>query len=150
MPTYHAAPTMTCSAPAKSFPRPLEACQFARLAADAFRVGNCVYEVLAGRPKRLAITPEREGGASPWGRENENARRRKEVTAGPAVARRWGRRSSPATLFYRLGPPRNLMWNERHEGGDGHGRQCLAASRTARLPDHDAGNLAPRPDQARS
>ena len=47
---------MTCGAPAKSFSRPLEACQFARQAADAFRVGYCVYEVLAGRLRRVAAS----------------------------------------------------------------------------------------------
>ncbi len=52
-PTYRAAPTMSCFAPAKSFALPLEACQFARQAADAFRVGYQVYEVLAGRLKCL-------------------------------------------------------------------------------------------------
>ena len=36
-PTYRAAPTMTCNAPAKSFSRPQEALQFARQAADAFQ-----------------------------------------------------------------------------------------------------------------
>jgi predicted transcriptional regulator len=54
LPTYRAAPTTTCNAPAKSFPRPLEACQFARQAADAFRVGYCVYKDLAGRLNRVA------------------------------------------------------------------------------------------------
>ena len=51
--TYRAAPTMTCSAPAKSFARPLEALQFARQATDAFRVAYSVYAVLRGRLKRL-------------------------------------------------------------------------------------------------
>ncbi len=38
MPTYRAAPTMLCYAPAKSFPSALDACQYARAAADAYRV----------------------------------------------------------------------------------------------------------------
>ena len=49
MPTYRPAPTMLCYAPAKSLPSALEACLYARAAADDYRVGYQVYEVLAGR-----------------------------------------------------------------------------------------------------
>ena len=53
MPTYRVAPTMTCSAPSKIFSRPLEALQYARYAADAFRVGYCVFEAHKGRLRHV-------------------------------------------------------------------------------------------------
>ena len=53
-PTYRAAPAHLCYAPAKTFPTALEACLYARAAADAYRVGYQVYEVLAGRVRRVA------------------------------------------------------------------------------------------------
>ena len=49
-PTYRGRPDDDAATPPRStFSRPLEACQFARKAADAFRVGYLVCEVLAGR-----------------------------------------------------------------------------------------------------
>ncbi len=51
---YRSAPTMLCYAPAKTFRTALEACLYARAAADAYRVGYQVYEVLAGRLRRVA------------------------------------------------------------------------------------------------
>ncbi len=53
MPNYRAAPTMLCHSPAKSFPSALEACLYARTAADALRVGYQVYEVQASRLRRV-------------------------------------------------------------------------------------------------
>ena len=53
-PTYRAAPAHLCYCPANTFVSPLEACLYARAAADAYRVGYQVYEVLAGRLKCVA------------------------------------------------------------------------------------------------
>ncbi len=53
-PNYHAAPAGRCFAPAKWFTDERKALEFARDAADAFRVGYTVWRVQAGRPKRLA------------------------------------------------------------------------------------------------
>ena len=54
-PTYYAAPAGRCFAPAKWFAEAEKALEFARHAADSFRVGYAVWRVLAGRPKRVAI-----------------------------------------------------------------------------------------------
>ena len=56
-PTYRSAPTMLCSAPARTFPDAAAALEHARKSADAHRVGYSVYEVLAGRPRKLAAYP---------------------------------------------------------------------------------------------
>ena len=53
-PVYRVAPTMLCYAPAKAFPDAVAALEYARDAADGFRVGYVVYRVLAGRLLRLA------------------------------------------------------------------------------------------------
>ena len=53
-PTYYAAPIGRCFGPAKWIADEQKALEFARNAADAFRVGYTVWRVLAGRPKRVA------------------------------------------------------------------------------------------------
>ena len=61
-PTYRSAPTMLCYAPARTFLDAAAALSHARTAAAAFRVGYQVWEVLAGRPRRLAsFAPPRVG-----------------------------------------------------------------------------------------
>jgi hypothetical protein len=52
-PTFRVAPACRCNAPAKSFPDEREALEFAREAADRFRVAYGVYRVLSGRPQHL-------------------------------------------------------------------------------------------------
>ncbi len=53
-PTYRAAPAFRCYAPPKVFRDAQDALDFARAAADAYRVGYTVWRVLAGRLKRVA------------------------------------------------------------------------------------------------
>ena len=52
--TYRAAPTMLCYAPAKSFPSAWRRACTPAAAADAYHFGYQVYEVLAGRLRRVA------------------------------------------------------------------------------------------------
>lgn len=52
-PIYRAAPVILCRAPARTFNAAPEALQFARQAADDFRVAYQVWEVLRGRLKRM-------------------------------------------------------------------------------------------------
>jgi hypothetical protein len=52
---FYATPSAPCcGATAKTFPDAQAALEYARTAADAFRVGWTVWRVLAGRPTRLA------------------------------------------------------------------------------------------------
>jgi hypothetical protein len=46
---FLATPAFHCHAPAKGFSRSLEALQYARKAAEVFRVGYAVWRVLDGR-----------------------------------------------------------------------------------------------------
>ena len=60
--TYYAAPAGRCFAPAKWFADEQKALEFARDAADAFRVGYTIWRVLAGRPSRVAACAFAERG----------------------------------------------------------------------------------------
>jgi hypothetical protein len=50
---YRVAPVMRCFAPSKAFADAVAALEYARQAADGFRVGYAVWRVLAGRLTHL-------------------------------------------------------------------------------------------------
>jgi hypothetical protein len=52
--TYRSAPSMTCNAPARSFPDAAAAIDHARAAASAFKIAYMVYEAGAGRLRLVA------------------------------------------------------------------------------------------------
>jgi hypothetical protein len=54
---YIATPAFRCYAPAKGFSRPQDALQYARKAAETFRVAYAVWEVSTGRLRCLERIP---------------------------------------------------------------------------------------------
>jgi hypothetical protein len=59
--TYHASPASQCYAPAKWFTTAGEALDYARNAAATFHVGYSAWEIIAGRPRRLATFAPPDG-----------------------------------------------------------------------------------------
>ena len=56
-PVYRVTPTVRCQYPSTTFPDALAALEHGRRAADAYRVGYCVYRSLAGRLLHLWTFP---------------------------------------------------------------------------------------------